>query len=533
MDKIKCHANNNIIKNKMKIKQLLLGMSVLAFFSSCSNDELLKNNAEGTEKIVFNLPKFEYHDNSDKTRTALDVEAMGTTWSRDKEEKIGVFPADNASGIQLPFTISSTAVSGTGSGTSVFCPYNGDWGLKNGTSYIAYSPYSSGLSATKRLYVNMRSRAIVSNMNIGSVDISGFDVMYAERTEYKSGIIFDFKRKYGLLNIQMSDIPNKTWKKIKISTVTGSSLAVSGYLDLTTGQYQSITKSSYYTVYQGEGLQGSKLNILFPLLQCTTGNLICALDATDGTSYKINLSSTDVQEGVCTLWTVSNMEEMTHTESEIQESIANDEYVDLELPSGIKWATKNIGAKSPVECGNYFAWGEVVQKDFYDESNYSFYNISLSGNKIVRKYTIFDRRYFLEQNDDVAYLHLGNGWHMPTPDDVDELISNTTQQYVENYCGSYVSGFLLTSTNNGKQIFFPRSDIEQYRSEFRHLHSGDVFEVGHYWTSGFAGTDDCAIPYFYEIISYEYAPHRYFDVKWNGCQRHYPALIRAVYDGTR
>ena len=96
MDKIKCHTNNNIIKNKMKIKQLLLGMSVLAFFSSCSNDELLKNNAEGTEKIVFNLPKFEYHDNSDKTRTALDVEAMGTTWSRDKEEKIGVFPADNA-----------------------------------------------------------------------------------------------------------------------------------------------------------------------------------------------------------------------------------------------------------------------------------------------------------------------------------------------------------------------------------------------------------------------------------------------------
>ena len=186
-----------------------------------------------------------------------------------------------------------------------------------------------------------------------------------------------------------------------------------------------------------------------------------------------------------------------------------------------------------MECGNYFAWGEVAQKDFYDESNYSFYYISPVGNKMVKKYTLSDRQYFLEKYDDVAYFHLGIGWHMPTPDDVDELISNTTQQYVENYCGSSVSGFLLTSNNNGKQLFFPEADIEQYRDEFRHLHSSDILEVGHYWTSGFAGIDDCAIPYFYEIISYEYAPQRYFDVKWSGYQRHYPALIRAIYDETR
>lgn len=517
----------------MNIKQLLLGVSVFTFLSSCQNEDFLQKNAEGAEKIVFNLPKFEYHENSGKTRTVLDVEAMGTTWSRDQEEKIGVFPAENTSGIQLPFTIYSTAVRDICGGSSVFCPYNRDWELKNGTSYIAYYPYNSSLSSTKRLYVNMRSKAIVSNKDIGSVDISGFDVMYADRTEYKSGITFDFTRKYGLLNIRISDIPNKTWKKIKINTVSGSTLAVSGYLDLTTGKYQSITKSSYYTIYQGEGIQGSKLNILFPLLQCTTGDLICTLDASDGTSYKINLSSTDIQEGVCTLWIVSNMEENTHLESEIQESIANDEYVDLGLPSGIKWATKNIGAKSPVECGNYFAWGEVVQKNFYNESNYSFFFYSPAGNKIIKKYTLSDRRYFLEQDDDVAYFHLGDRWRMPTPDDVDELISNTTQQYIENYCSSCVSGFLLTSNNNGKQLFFPKADIEQYRDELRHLHGSEYLEVGHYWTSSIADTDDCAIPYFYDIISYNSTQQRSFDVNWNGYQRHYPALVRAVYDETK
>ena len=38
------------------------------------------------------------------------------------------------------------------------------------------------------------------------------------------------------------------------------------------------------------------------------------------------------------------------------------EYVDLGLPSGTLWATCNVGAESPEEYGDYFAWGEVVPK---------------------------------------------------------------------------------------------------------------------------------------------------------------------------
>lgn len=36
------------------------------------------------------------------------------------------------------------------------------------------------------------------------------------------------------------------------------------------------------------------------------------------------------------------------------EQINNMNYVDLGLPSGIKWATCNIGANSPEEYGDYF-----------------------------------------------------------------------------------------------------------------------------------------------------------------------------------
>ena len=48
------------------------------------------------------------------------------------------------------------------------------------------------------------------------------------------------------------------------------------------------------------------------------------------------------------------------------------EYVDLGLPSGTLWATCNLGASSPEEYGDYYAWGETEQKDYYDWDTYKF-----------------------------------------------------------------------------------------------------------------------------------------------------------------
>ena len=47
-------------------------------------------------------------------------------------------------------------------------------------------------------------------------------------------------------------------------------------------------------------------------------------------------------------------------------------YVDLGLPSGTLWATCNVGANAPEECGYYFAWGETEFKDSYSWSNYKY-----------------------------------------------------------------------------------------------------------------------------------------------------------------
>ena len=50
------------------------------------------------------------------------------------------------------------------------------------------------------------------------------------------------------------------------------------------------------------------------------------------------------------------------------------DWVDLDLPSGLLWATRNVGATSPEDYGDYFAWGETQTKEFYTWSNYRYSN---------------------------------------------------------------------------------------------------------------------------------------------------------------
>ncbi len=38
------------------------------------------------------------------------------------------------------------------------------------------------------------------------------------------------------------------------------------------------------------------------------------------------------------------------------------QFVDLGLPSGLKWAKCNVGAKKETDYGYYFQWGDIVDK---------------------------------------------------------------------------------------------------------------------------------------------------------------------------
>ena len=122
------------------------------------------------------------------------------------------------------------------------------------------------------------------------------------------------------------------------------------------------------------------------------------------------------------------------------------EYVDLGLPSGIKWAKCDLGETSPEKYGDRYCWGETWTKWNYE---YYYFDDIVEGQ--YTKYDSRDKRYFLEKEDDVAYLRLGEGWRYPTWNEVQELYDNCT--VTESTLNGW-PGVMFVSKNNNNYIFF-------------------------------------------------------------------------------
>ena len=138
------------------------------------------------------------------------------------------------------------------------------------------------------------------------------------------------------------------------------------------------------------------------------------------------------------------------------------EYVDLGLPSGVKWATFNVGATKPEECGDYFAWGETEPKELYDWSTYKWcdgsYN-TLTKYNTDSEYGVVDNKKILESSDDAAYVNWGSNWRMPSVDEWNELLSHCSLKWEER---NGVSGVALVSVQNGNSLFLPAAGVYHY-----------------------------------------------------------------------
>lgn len=152
-------------------------------------------------------------------------------------------------------------------------------------------------------------------------------------------------------------------------------------------------------------------------------------------------------------------------EKEEEEQEGKKAYVDLGLPSGTLWATCNVGATSPEDYGDYFAWGETEP---YDENGKTYYEWSTykwcNGNYIkLSKYCnksdcgmfgFTDTLTELEPEDDAACAKWGTDWRMPSLAQIKELINSsyTTSEWITLHG---VNGLKVTSISNGNSIFLP------------------------------------------------------------------------------
>lgn len=185
------------------------------------------------------------------------------------------------------------------------------------------------------------------------------------------------------------------------------------------------------------------------------------------------------------------------------EYLHDHEYVDLDLPSGTLWASMNIGANTPDEYGNYYAWGEVaaygeapylsddeksdiadgglrVNPYYLDQSpktnfslhnykfanglDYLFNNLSKYNNQV--NYGPVDNITTLQLEDDAAFVNWGSDWRMPSPAEWEELINNCIWTYKR--MGSHM-GYKVTSKKDvSKFIFLPTAGYhwnERYDDE--------------------------------------------------------------------
>ena len=155
---------------------------------------------------------------------------------------------------------------------------------------------------------------------------------------------------------------------------------------------------------------------------------------------------------------------------------AMDEYVDLGLPSGTLWATCNVGANSPEEYGDYFAWGETKPKTTYNWSTYKYGSYSR-----LRKYCknssygTVDNKTELEPSDDAATANWGSEWQMPSEEQYDELINSSYTTTTWTTLNG-VNGRMIVSKSNGNSIFLPAAG---YRFDTS-LH--DAGSDGNYWS---------------------------------------------------
>lgn len=144
-------------------------------------------------------------------------------------------------------------------------------------------------------------------------------------------------------------------------------------------------------------------------------------------------------------------------------AINGHEYVDLGLPSGLKWATCNVGANKPEDYGNYYAWGEIKTKSEYTSDNSITYGKLFKFKNDING----DARY------DAARANWGGTWRLPTDTELEELTYKCTWTWTTQ---NSISGCKVTGPN-GNSIFLPAAGYRYGSSLY------DAGRNGYYWSS--------------------------------------------------
>ena len=407
----------------------------------------------------------------------LDVTARGVCWSTSPNPTISNNKTTNGSG--------------TGSFTSNIT------GLADGTTYYvrAYATNSKGTA-----YGEERSFTTIAK-TIPQITTANVTTITTNTAVCGGNVTSDGYLTVTARGVCWSTSPNPTITDNKTTDGSGTgsfTSNITGLADGTTYYVRAYATNSKGTAY---GEEKSFTTIVATLAQVTTANVtsITANTAVCGGNVTSDGGATVTARGVC--WSISpnptisnnkttdgsgigsftsnitglaygttyyvrayatNSKGTAYGEEEsfttATGTINGHDYVALGLPSGLKWATCNVGATTPEGYGNYYAWGETSTKTSYDQSNSVTYGQQISDFSGNATY-------------DAARANWGSTWRMPTEAEMRELINNCTWTWTTQ---NGVNGMRVTGPN-GNSIFLPATGYYQGSSRY----SGS----GYYWSS--------------------------------------------------
>lgn len=281
--------------------------------------------------------------------------------------------------------------------------------------------------------------AISSNPEVATATVSKLHESYA--------ILLINTMKSGIATITVKDIKSGHSAKIDVTVCDHLSFAIDGTVDLKVGESTTVDITSGSGTYSIEEIKPAGV-----VTASVSENHISIEALKAGTA---TITVKDDKSG-----------EKVPIEVKVQVKDIPAEAIDLGLPSGILWASYNVGATTPEEYGSYFAWGEIEDKDVYYWTTYSHCDgVSNSCHDIGAD--ISGTRF------DVAHMRWEGDWRMPTAEEFKELVYKCDYQ-VTTQNGVY--GFKFTGPN-GNSIFFPAAG---YRFNTGINKAGSS---GEYWSS--------------------------------------------------
>jgi len=493
----------------------VVALFITSVTTSCSGDTLIPNNDSGKEESRTVTLTAKVDDISSQTRVGMNKETAGeVSFYWHKNDKILVQTKSGGTFSGTTFTINGDAAKDGDTDAS----FTGE--VTGSVDQYAVYPYTDG---HKHVFDASDATKLTYHLPDSYTYTTVESNIFSKNGTYPSnstnmpmlGTIIDgmisFKHLGGLAVIRIDKMPAESGT---LTVTADKQISGDFAVDLTADTPVIVTASTETDVdkqaaFTFSGATKNGVGVFYlPLATGTYSEM--KLVISDGVnSWTVDYGTLSIARADVTAISILCTNGVYYTKNtDGNYRINGHTFVDLGLPSGLLWATTNVGATSATDCGKHYAWGEITAcgeaKDWGDKSVKTDYQSrtykygTMYNNRIrMTKYNDYDGRTVLEDGDDAAVTTWGLPCRMPTNSEIIELINNCNWEWVTV---DEVSGSKVSSKTNGNSIFLPATG---FRQDTSYVYTWvDRYPMGYYWSRTLYPSDDLnRFSYFLEIES--------------------------------